>query len=93
MNWGSRRHLRGGNIFCLNQVPSCCVQTSVLSAPGGRVKVMRVHFAGAGKRSRWTAAAATAQRSQVPAQRACVQRASASPLEGAVIGQPANSPQ
>lgn len=52
-----------------------------------------VYFAGVGRQSRWTAAAATAQRSQLPAQRACVQRASASPLEGAVIRQPANFPQ
>lgn len=57
------------------------------------VNVTRVYFAGVGRQSPWTAAAATAQRSLLPAQRGCVQRASASPPEGAVNRPPANSPR
>lgn len=50
-------------------------------------------FPGAGRQSRWTAAAATAQRSQVPAQKVCVEKASASPPGGAATGASANCPQ
>lgn len=78
--------------FSLNQVLSCCVQNHLFSF-SMCVNVTWVYFAGVGRQSPWTAAAATAQRSLLPAQRGCVQRASASPPEGAVNRPPANSPR
>lgn len=66
---------------------SVCLQHVCLSDKG------MFFFAGVGRPSRWTAAAATAQRSQPPAQRACAQRASAWPPGGAAITRPTNSRQ
>lgn len=95
----ARRRLRGVLVFfcfffsfSLNQVLSCCVQNHLFSF-SMCVNVTWVYFAGVGRQSPWTAAAATAQRSLLPAQRGCVQRASASPPEGAVNRPPANSPR
>lgn len=79
---GGVREVRG----CLPHLSSACV---FCCCGGGDMAVS----AGAGRLSRWTAAAATARRSRPPAPTACARRACASPLEGAVSRQPASCAQ
>lgn len=75
----------------VGEVPAVASRAQVLL--GRACELMKGCFPGAGRQSRWTAAAAIARRTQVPAQKVCAERASASPPGGAATGASANWPQ
>lgn len=79
----------GGEV--IGEVPAVPRRAQVL--PARACGFMKGCLPGAGRQSRWTAAAATARRLQAPAQKVCAERASASPPGGAVTGVSANWPQ